>query len=126
RDPGLHIYHYAPYETTAVKRLAMRYATREAEVDELLRGGVFVDLYRAVRQGIRAAVESYSIKKLEQFYGYQRDINLRSAGDSIVEFETWLELGEGDAASEERARVLQEIEDYNRDDCVSTLRLRDW
>jgi len=70
RDPEMHIYHYAPYEPTAVKRLAGRYGTREAEVDELLRGGVFVDLYRAVRQGIRAAVESYSIKKLEPLYGY--------------------------------------------------------
>ena len=64
-DPNLHIYHYAPYEPTAVKQLAGRYGTREEEVDRLLRGGVFVDLYRAVRQGIRASVESYSIKRLE-------------------------------------------------------------
>ena len=62
-DPNLHVYHYAPYEPTAVKRLAGRYGTREEEVDRLLRGGVFVDLYRAVRQGIRASVESYSIKE---------------------------------------------------------------
>ena len=64
-DPELHVYHYAPYEPTAVKRLAGRYGTREEEVDRLLRGGVFVDLYRAVRQGVRASVESYSIKRLE-------------------------------------------------------------
>ena len=50
-DPNLHIYHYAAYEPTAVKRLAGRYGTREEEVDELLRGDVFVDLFRAVRQG---------------------------------------------------------------------------
>ena len=48
--PDLHVYHYAAYEQTAVKRLAARYATREEEVDRLLRGGVFVDLFRAVRQ----------------------------------------------------------------------------
>ena len=59
-DPNMHIYHYAPYEPTAVKRLAGRYGTREEEVDKLLRGKVFVDLHRAVRQGIRASVESYS------------------------------------------------------------------
>ena len=121
-DPKLHIYHYAPYEPTAVKRLAGRYGTREEEVDALLRGGVFVDLYRAVRQGIRASVESYSIKWLEPLYDFEREVELRDAGRSIVEFETWLELGQED----EREKLLEEIECYNRDDCVSTLLLRDW
>ncbi|MYE47659.1 MAG: TM0106 family RecB-like putative nuclease [Chloroflexi bacterium] len=121
-DPGLHVYHYAPYEPTAVKRLAGRYGTREEEVDRLLRGGVFVDLYRAVRQGVRASVESYSIKRLEPLYGFEREVDLQDAGTSIVEFETWLELGEG----EQRDDLLAEIEGYNRDDCTSTWRLRDW
>ena len=94
-NPNLHVYHYAPYEPTAVKRLAGRYGTREEEVDRLLRGGVFVDLYRTVRQGIRASVESYSIKRLEPLYDFGREIDLRDAGTSIVEFETWLELGQG-------------------------------
>ena len=121
-DPSLHVYHYAPYEPTAVKRLAGRYGTREEEVDSLLRGEVFVDLYRAVRQGIRASVESYSLKRLEPLYGFRREVDLRDTGDSIVEFETWLELGQ----EEERAGLLAEIEAYNRDDCLSTLGLRDW
>ena len=58
--PDLHIYHYAPYEPGAVKRLMGRYATREDEIDRLLRGRFFVDLYSIVRQAIRASVESYS------------------------------------------------------------------
>ena len=125
RDPNLHIYHYAPYEPTAMKRLMGRYATREEEVDRLLRGRVFVDLYRAVRQGIRASIESYSIKKVEQLYSdvWTRDADLRTAGDSIVEFETWLETGAG---PEERQALLDTIEAYNLDDCMSTLHLRDW
>ena len=121
-DPSLHIYHYAPYEPTAVKRLAGRYGTREEEIDQFLRGGVFVDLYRAVRQSIRASVESYSIKKLEPLYEFTRGVELRDANTSIVEFETWLELGQGD----EREELLAEIEGYNRDDCLSTLDLRNW
>jgi len=121
-DPDLHIYHYAPYEPTAVKRLAGRHGTREEEVDRLLRGEVFVDLYRAVRQGIRASVESYSIKRLEPLYGFLREIELRDAGSSIVEFETWLELGEGEVGDE----LLDSIKGYNRDDCLSTLHLRNW
>ena len=121
-DPNLHIYHYAPYEPTAVKRLAGRHGTREEDVDRLLRGGVFVDLHRAVRQGIRASVESYSIKRLEPLYGFAREVDLRDAGSSIVEFETWLELGQ----DEGREELLKKIEEYNRDDCVSTMHLRDW
>ena len=73
-------------------------------------------LYRAVRQGIRASVESYSIKRLEPLYDFRREIGLRDAGTSIVEFETWLELGQG----AQRDEVLAEIEGYNRDDCIST------
>ena len=35
--PDTHIYHYNHYEVTAVRRLAMAHATREAVVDDLLR-----------------------------------------------------------------------------------------
>ncbi len=122
-DPNLHIYHYAPYEPTALKRLMGRYGTREDEVDQLLRKGVLVDLLRAVRQSMRASVESYSIKKMEAFYGFVREIDLRDAGSSIVAFEQWLELGEGERPA---ADHLVRIEAYNRDDVVSNLRLRDW
>ncbi len=123
QDPMMHVYHYAPYEPTALKRLMGRYGTREAEVDRLLREGVMVDLLRVVRQSLRASVESYSIKKMEAFYDFTREIDLRDAGSSIVAFEEWLELGEGDRPA---ATHLDRIERYNRDDVVSNLRLRDW
>jgi uncharacterized protein len=123
RFPDMHVYHYASYEPTALKRLMGRHATREDEVDRLLRGGVLVDLFRAVRQGLRASVESYSIKRMEPFYGFRREVELREAGESIVAFEEWLELGEGDRPG---SAILDEIATYNRDDVVSTARLRDW
>ena len=123
RYPDMHVYHYAAYEPTALKRLMGRHATREDQVDRLLRGGVLVDLFRAVRQGLRASVESYSIKRLEPLYGFERSVPLKDAGSSIVAFEQWLELGEGDRPG---STILEEIAGYNRDDVVSTLRLRDW
>ncbi len=122
-DPAMHVYHYAPYEPTALKRLMGRYGTREAEVDRLLREGVLVDLLRAVRQSLRASVESYSIKRMEVFYGFAREIDLRDAGSSIVAFETWLQLGEGERPHTD---ILDRIERYNRDDVVSNRMLRDW
>lgn len=123
RHPDLHIYHFAPYEPGAVKRLMGRYATREDEVDRLLRAGVFVDLHSITKQSLRASVERYSIKDLEQFYGYERQVELREASKNLRAFERALELGQVEAAPED---VRVAVETYNRDDCVSTLRLRDW
>jgi len=56
-DPGTHLYHYAPYEPSAFKRLSCRYAMREQDVDRLLRGGRFVDLYHVVRQSLRSRLK---------------------------------------------------------------------
>src|SRR6185437_5354810 len=53
--PAAHIYHYAAYEETAIKRLAMLHGTREADVDNLLRANKLVDLFRVVREGIRTS-----------------------------------------------------------------------
>jgi uncharacterized protein len=129
-DPTIHVYHYAPYEPTAAGRLMGRHATREEEVDRLLRGDVFVDLYRAVRQGLRASVESYSIKKLEPLYGLRREEGLHDAGSSIVAFESWLAGADSDSTAAPRSpqtdETLLSIETYNRDDCVSNWQLRDW
>ena len=121
--PDLHVYHYASYEPAALKRLAGRYDTRIDELDRLLRGKVFVDLYRVVRQGLRASVESYSIKKLEPFYRFERQVDLCQANNALASFEAWLELG---GSSDDGSALLEQIEGYNKDDCVSTLKLRDW
>ncbi len=120
--PELHIYHFGVYEPAALKRLASRYGTRASELDELLRKNRFVDLHRVVRQSLIASVESYSLKQLEPLYGYEREAELRDASSSIVEFETWLELGEGEA----RNQLLEQIRQYNRDDCESLIHLRNW
>ena len=120
RHPAMHVYHYAPYEPTVLKRLSQRYATRVDDVDALLRGERLVDLYAVVRRGVRVGTESYSIKELERLYDpTARDgAQVKSAGSSIVEYERW--RAEGDD------RILAAIEAYNRDDCISTRRLRDW
>jgi len=123
KDPKIHIYHYAPYEPTALGRLMGRHASREEQVDSLLRADVLIDLYRAVRQGVRASVESYSIKRLEPLYGYIREIGLMDVGPVIAAFEAWLQAG-GEAGHDDKA--LAQIERYNHDDVVSTRLLRDW
>ena len=121
--PDLHIYHFAPYEPAALKRLMGRYATREDELDQLLRGRRFVDLFAVVRQGLRASVESYSIKRLEPLYGYVREASLPDANQALAKVQAFLELGDASDVGDNERRV---VEAYNRDDCRSTHRLRDW
>jgi predicted RecB family nuclease len=116
--PDLHIYHYNHYEVTALKRIAGAHGTREEELDQLLRDEVFVDLYKVVREAMLISQPSYSIKKVEAFYMDQRDTAVTDGGDSVVMFERWLE--------EDDPKILEEIADYNRDDCISTLKLREW
>ncbi len=118
RHPELHVYHYAPYEVTAIKRLMGEYGTREAAVDELLRRSLFVDLYRIVREAIRVSHRSYSIKSVETFYFEPRAGAIAGGGDAILDYEEWRETGD--------QALLDAIEAYNADDCRSTLELRDW
>ena len=121
--PNLHVYHYGGYEPGALKRLMGRYATREDELDRLLRGKVLVDLLSVVRHAIRAGVESYSIKKLEPLFGYERDAKLPDVNQALTRLQLCLE---GNDPTGIQADDSATVEIYNRDDCVSTRYLRDW
>lgn len=127
--PDMHIYHYAPYEPTHLLAMAARYGVREADVDQLLRDGVFVDLYPIVRRALRVGSRSYSIKKLEPLYMGDdvRTSDVQRGDDSIVKYVQARALQQdGPDAQAEAARILDDLADYNRYDCVSTRRLRDW
>ncbi len=122
-DPQLHIYHFTAYEPSALKRLMGRYATRESQIDQLLRGGVFVDLHTVLKRSIRASVESYSLKAMEAFHGYKRTVPLEQAAAAMRAVQHGLELGLANfLGSETRELVVG----YNADDCFSTQELRNW
>lgn len=118
RYPNAHIYHYAHYEKTALKRLMSVHGLHEDSVDNLLRHHKLVDLYKVVREGLRISKPSYSIKQVEKFYGTARTVEVTNAADSIVVYERW--------RHEQNPELLQSIEDYNFDDCKSTWELREW
>ena len=113
-----HIYHYAAYEQTALKKLMSLHGTREAEVDNLLRAQKLVDLYKVVREGIRVSEPRYSIKNIEHFYLEGRTGEVKNASASIVYYEKWKDTGD--------PQLLKDIEDYNFDDVRSTFELRQW
>ena len=118
RYPGAHIYHYASYEETALKKLMGLHGTREAAVDKLLREHRLVDLYRVVREAIRVSEPKYSIKNIEHFYRKARTGSVQNAGASVVAYEKWKDTRD--------PQILQAIADYNRDDVESTHELRQW
>ena len=119
-DPDMHVYHYASYETSALKRLTARHGVRERELDQLLRGERFCDLYAVVRQGVRISRGSYSIKALEAFYWGTggRSGEVADGMASVVAYEGWLVAPD--------SQTLHQIEGYNRDDVRSTRALHDW
>ena len=78
----------------------------------------FVDLFTVVRQGVRISHPSYSLKKVEAFYIERATPTLQAGGDSIVALRA--------VARDARRALLDGIEAYNEEDCVSTLLLRDW
>jgi predicted RecB family nuclease len=117
-DPKIHVYHYAAYEVTALKRLMGQYGSREREVDDLLRRDVFVDLYAVVRNSLRVSQSRYSIKNLEVFLPMKREAEIKEGGASIVMFDEWMRTGDDG--------ILATIAAYNQEDCLATLLLRDW
>jgi predicted RecB family nuclease len=116
--PDTHVYHYAGYERTALRRLMGEHSTREREIDDWLRQELLVDLYRVVKQALRAGVTSYSIKEIEKLYGFVRTAEVAGGAESVVLFEDWLEAQE-DA-------LLEGIRAYNEEDCRSTVALHEW
>lgn len=121
--PDLHVYHFGIYEPAALKRLVSRHATRAEVLDRLLRGGRLVDLHVVVREGFRVGVERYGLKELEPLVGFRRAHDLRDAGLARLRIELALEM---DATAEIDAELRDRVEAYNREDCLSTVALRDW
>lgn len=123
-DPRLHIYHFGAYEPSTLKNLMGLHATREDEIDRLLRAEAFVDLHRVFRQGVRAGVEEYSLKKLEAFPGFVRRTSLDDSRRAMRFVEHRLELER--SLENLPDDIRQSLEGYNSEDCFAAAALRDW
>lgn len=123
-NPSMHVYHYASYEVSAMRRLMGKHATRESEVDDLLRNHVFVDLFTVVRQGLIIGTPGYSLKDIECLYMDQRGGEVTTAGGSVVAYHAWIESGQ--SGDWQTSPLLKEIRDYNQIDCESTWKLAEW
>ena len=93
-----------------------------------LRNGVLVDLYPMVRKSIRVGTENYSLKSLEPLYMGCRAARRRCHHRDGLHHHVRQVLRPARRRPRRRGldNVLKEIEDYNRYDCRSTRKLRDW
>lgn len=124
KNPGMHVYHYAAYEVSAITNLAQRYGSCEDKIDDLLRNGIFVDLYQIVRGSFVIGSESYSIKAVEHLYRTQRTTDVTSAVASVVYYQNWIDARHQDSMLADK--ILEDIRKYNEDDCQSTYELTLW
>ncbi len=114
----MHVYHYSAAEPSVVKQLMAEHATREAEVDDLLRRNVFVDLLTVTKQALRAGVRSYSLKQTERLAGFVREADMGSGSDAVLGYERW--------RTSRDPSELDAIAAYNDEDCRATGALRNW
>ncbi len=116
--PKAKIYHYASYEITALERLTSLHKVHGVDYDHYLNLGRFVDLFRVVKQAISISEKSYSIKEIEKYYDFKRTGDIKKGDISEEFYIQWIE--------NKNQKLLDEIEEYNKQDCISTFKLRNW
>ena len=114
--PEAPIYHFCAYEVDTVKRLAKLYHTPRDRVNLLL--GRFVDVYEQVTQTLALPVESYALKAIARWLGFEWRDPQANGSLCICWYDQWLETGD-------RA-LLEVIQRYNEDDCRATRIVKDW
>ena len=116
--PKAKIYHYAPYEINALERLTSLHKVNSVDYDHYLSLGRFVDLFRVVKQAIYVSQKSYSIKDIEKYYDFKRSGDILKGDVSEEFYVQWMQ--------NKNQQLLDKIEEYNKQDCISTFRLRKW
>jgi uncharacterized protein len=122
--PEMHVFHFGVYEPSKFRYLMGRYATRQEQIDGMLRAGVFVDLHLVLTEAVRASVEEYTLKNIEAFYDFKRTVPLDQSRTAMRYIEHRLQMGL--AEQQLPLEHSDAMERYNGDDCRSTAALRLW
>ncbi|NET56853.1 MAG: TM0106 family RecB-like putative nuclease [Symploca sp. SIO2E6] len=114
--PDAPIFHFARYEVEALKRLAKLYHTPSVLMQPLL--SRFIDVHQQVMNTVTLPVESYSLKNLARWLGFEwRDRGINGS-QCVCLYSQWLETG--------NRSLLEIIRRYNEDDCRATYHLKQW
>jgi predicted RecB family nuclease len=116
RYPTAPIFHFCPYEVQTVKRLAEQYGTPSALIEPLI--DRFVDIHERVTRVAILPVESYALKPIARWVGFDwRDRDANGA-QSICWYAQWTTTGD--------RQHLDAILRYNEDDCRATYWVKNW
>ncbi len=114
--PDAPIYHFCIYEFDTVKRLAKLYHTSYSSVVPIL--SRFVDVYEELITNVALPIESYALKAIARWLGFEWRDSEASGAKCIYWYDQWLKTGD-------RA-LLEIIQRYNEDDCRATRSVKDW
>ena len=114
--PDAPIFHFCPYEVQTVERLGKLYDTPEHLVRPLLPR--FVDLHERVTRTVILPVESYALKPIARWVGFDWRDPKANGAQAICWYSQWLETRD--------RTFLDAIVQYNEDDCRATFHIKDW
>ncbi|BAZ40888.1 hypothetical protein NIES4101_68490 [Calothrix sp. NIES-4101] len=114
--PDAPIYHFCIYEFDTVKRLAKLYHTPYSVVLPVL--SRFVDVYEKLITSVTLPIESYALKAIAKWLGFEWRDSEASGAKCIYWYDQWLQTGD--------RTLLEIIQRYNEDDCRATRSVKDW
>jgi predicted RecB family nuclease len=116
RYPDAPIFHFCAYEVQTVERLARLYDTPMPMIESLLER--FIDLHVWVTKTVALPIESYTLKLIARWVGFEWRNSEANGAQSIYWYSQWLETCD-------RA-FLETIVIYNEDDCRATYAVKEW
>ena len=117
--PSGKLFHYGNYEKNALGNLAAKHQIHIETIDDWLRSEYLIDLFPITKNAMILGAGSYSIKYVERIYLKDlRKEEISTAGDSVIQYANWINLKD--------EKILDSIEAYNKQDCDSTQKLRDF
>jgi uncharacterized protein len=114
--PQALIYHFCPYEVECIRRLGKQFHTPHSTIDRLVRR--CVDLHAWVTQTVTLPVESYALKSIARWLGFQWRQEEVNGAQAICWYNQWIQTGD--------RTFLDQILIYNEDDCRATYQLKTW
>lgn len=114
--PQAPIYHFCNYEVETVKKLGRLYHTPYSIVETIITR--FVDIYEQLTESVALPIESYALKAIARWLGFEWRDQEASGAKCIYWYDQWLETGD--------RTFLEHIQRYNEDDCHATRKVKDW
>lgn len=116
RYPIAPIFHFCDYEAKTIARLAKLYNTPAYLWRPLMKR--LVDIHYQVVQTVTLPVESYALKSIARWMGFEWRDGKANGAQCVCWYEQWLKTGD--------RTLLDAIVRYNEDDCRATYHVKRW